>query len=184
MEALHEVVKAGKARYIGASSMYAWQFLKYQRAAELNGWTKFVSMQNQVNLVYREEEREMLPLCRNDGIAVIPWGPQAAGKLTRPWGTSTERSTTDLSNRTMYGEMPANDQEVVSAVEKVAEDRSIPMSHVALAWLLHKPGITAPIVGVSKLAQLQEAIGSIDVTLSADEIAALEAPYRPRAVAF
>jgi aryl-alcohol dehydrogenase-like predicted oxidoreductase len=184
MEALHDVVKAGKARYIGASSMRAWQFLKYQHAADKHGWTKFVSMQNQVNLVYREEEREMLDLCRHDGIGVIPWGPQAAGKLTRPWGTSTERSTTDLSNKTMYEVVSANDKEIVATVERIAKNRRLPMSQVALAWLLHKPGITAPIVGVSKLEQLQEAIGSIDVTLGQDEIAALEAPYRPRASSF
>lgn len=180
MEALHDVVKAGKARYIGASSMFAWQFLKYQNAAEKNGWTKFVSMQNQVNLTYREEEREMLPLCENDGIGVIPWSPLAGGKVTRPWGSKTDRSTTDMFNKSMYDETEANDHEVVNAVEKVAKARGASMAEVAMAWVLQKSAVTAPIVGVSKLAHVTDAITSVEIKLSAEEVAALEAPYRTR----
>ncbi len=182
MEALHDVVKAGKARYIGASSMYAYQFLKYQQAAERNGWTKFVSMQNQVSLVYREEEREMLPLCREDGIGVIPWSPLGGGKLTRPWGTKTDRSTTDRYNKSMYDDPEGNDEAIVGAVEKVAKDRGVPMAQVAMAWLLAKPGITAPIVGVSKLGHVEDALKSLELKLTDDEIAALEAPYRDRSI--
>jgi len=180
MEALHDVVKAGKARYIGASSMWAWQFLKYQHAAEANGWTKFVSMQNQVNLVYREEEREMLPLCANDGIAVIPWSPLAGGKVTRPWGTKTDRSTTDMFNKSMYEEDLANDKGVVSAVEEVAKARGVSMAEVAMAWLLQKSEITSPILGVSKLSHVEDAVKSLDLHLTAEEVSALEAPYRTR----
>jgi aryl-alcohol dehydrogenase-like predicted oxidoreductase len=182
MEALHDVVKAGKARYIGASSMYAWQFAKAQHAAETNGWTRFVSMQNQVSLVYREEEREMLPLCRDQGIGVIPWSPLGAGKLTRPWGEKTKRSTTDFFAKSMYDNEDGNAREVVGAVGAVADARGIPYAQVALAWLLQKDGITAPIVGASALSHLEDALGALDVTLTADEIASLEAPYRPQAV--
>ncbi len=181
MEALHDVVKAGKARYIGASSMFAWQFAKLQHAAEQNGWTKFVSMQNQVSLSYREEEREMLPLCRDSGVGVIPWSPLAAGKLTRPWGESgSQRAKTDLWAKEMYkneGSKP-----VVDALEAVAKAKGLPMAQVAMAWLLQKPGITAPIVGVSKMGHLDDAIAALGVTLSEDEVKALEAPYRPIAV--
>lgn len=178
MEALHDVVKAGKARYIGASSMYAWEFLKYQRAAERNGWTQFVSMQNYVSLVYREEEREMLPLCIDEGIGVIPWSPLAAGKLTRPWGGETVRSTGDVFAKDMYDEDDNNDRAIIAEVQALAERRGVSMAQIALAWHLHKPGITAPILGVSRLAHLDEALGALEVKLSADEIAALEAPYR------
>jgi aryl-alcohol dehydrogenase-like predicted oxidoreductase len=180
MEALHDVVKVGKARYIGASSMWAWQFLKYQNAAEKNGWTKFVSMQNQVNLVYREEEREMLPLCANDGIGVMPWAPLAGGKVTRPWGTRTDRSTTDMFNKSMYEEELANDRGVVEAVEKVAQDRGVSMAEVAMAWVLQKPEVTSPIVGVSRVSHVTDAIRALNLKLSDDEIKALEAPYRTR----
>jgi 1-deoxyxylulose-5-phosphate synthase len=182
MEALHDVVKAGKARYIGASSMWAWQFAKYQNAAEKNGWTKFVSMQNQVSLVYREEEREMLPLCRADGIGVIPWSPLGGGKLTRPWGAKTPRSTTDMYNKVMYEDDAANDREIVAAVERVAAARGVSMAVIAMAWLLQKDGITAPIIGVSKLGHVEDAIAAVDLLLRADEIAMLEAPYRTRPV--
>lgn len=178
MEALHDVVKAGKARYIGASSMYAWEFLKYQRAAERNGWTKFVSMQNYVSLVYREEEREMLPLCIDEGIGVIPWSPLASGKLTRPWGGETVRSTGDIFAKEMYDEDDNNDRAIIAAVQALAERRGVSMAQVALAWHFHKPGITAPILGVSRLAHLDEALGALEVGLSGEEIAGLEAPYR------
>jgi aryl-alcohol dehydrogenase-like predicted oxidoreductase len=181
MEALNDVVRAGKARYIGASSMWAWQFAKLQHAAELNGWTKFVSMQNQVSLVYREEEREMLPLCRDQGIATLPWSPLGGGKLTRPWGTETKRATTDRYNKTMYEK--AGDQEIVAAVEAVAKARGTSMAQIAMAWVLQKPEVTSPIVGVSKMSHLEDAIASDELVLSADEIKALEAPYKPQHVA-
>ena len=182
MEALHEVVKAGKARYIGASSMWTWQFLTYQHVAECNGWTRFVSMQNQVSLGYREEEREMLPLCRHDGIAVLPWSPLGGGKLT-PWGTTgSKRVATDRWNKSMYDDPESNDRAVVDALEQVSAARGLPMAQVAMAWLLAKPEVTAPIVGVSRMSHLDDAIAAVDATLSAEEIAALEAPYRPRAV--
>lgn len=180
MAALNDVVRAGKARYIGASSMWVWQFLKYQRAAETNGWAKFVSMQNQVNLVYREEEREMLPLCAHDGIAVIPWSPLGAGKLARHWGERTERSTTDLFNKAMYQDERANDRQIVEAVARIAGQRGVPMARIAMAWVLQKPEITAPIVGASRLAHIEDAIAALDIILSAEEIEALEAPYRTR----
>ena len=183
MEALHDIVKAGKARYIGASSMWAWQFAKYQHAAEMNGWTPFVSMQNQVSLTYREEEREMLPLCENDGIAVLPWSPLGGGKLTRPWGTTgSKRVETDRWNKTMYDDPDSNDRAVVDALESVSKARGLPMAQVAMAWLLSKDVITSPIVGVSKMQHLEDAIAAVDVELSEDEIATLEAPYQPRAV--
>lgn len=182
MEALHDVVKAGKARYIGASSMYAWQFLKYQHTAEANGWTKFVSMQNQVSLIYREEEREMLPLCRADGVGVIPWSPLGSGKLTRPWGTKTDRSTTDMFHKTMYERNEANDKEIVAAVEQVSKVRNVSMAEVAMAWVLQKDGITAPIVGASKLSHVKAALKAVGLKLVDDEIAAIESPYRPRTV--
>jgi len=182
MEALHDVVRAGKARYIGASSMWAWQFTKLQHAAEANGWTKFVSMQNQVSLTYREEEREMIPLCIDQGIALLPWSPLGGGKLTRPWGTQTKRATTDRYNKTMYEQTQGNAPGVVAAVEAVAKARGVPMAQVAMAWVLQKPGITAPIVGASKLSHVQDAVAAEALTLSADEIAQLEAPYQPMAV--
>ena len=147
MEALHDVVKAGKARYIGASSMYAWQFAKAQHVAEANGWTKFVSMQNHYNLIYREEEREMLPLCRDQGVGVIPWSPLARGRLTRDWDTSTARSETDEFGQNLY--LP-EDQQVHEQVAEVARARGIPRAQVAMAWILGRPGVTAPIVGVTK----------------------------------
>jgi aryl-alcohol dehydrogenase-like predicted oxidoreductase len=181
MEALNDIVRAGKARYIGASSMWAWQFAKLQHAAQNNGWTSFVSMQDQVSLIYREEEREMLPLCRDQGIAVLPWSPLGGGKLTRPWGTETKRATTDRYNKTMYEK--TGDRQIVEAVEAVAKARNASMAQVAMAWLLHRPGITSPIVGVSKINHLEDAIASVDFELTADEIAKLEAPYQPLHVA-
>jgi aryl-alcohol dehydrogenase-like predicted oxidoreductase len=184
MEALHDVVKAGKARYIGASSMHAWEFAKAQSVADRNGWTRFVSMQNLVNLMYREEEREMLPLCADQGIGVIPWSPQARGRLTRDWDYKSVRMETDEA----YGRMFKNateeaDKRVVARVAEVAKARGIPRAQIALAWLLHKPVITAPIVGATKLEHLDDALGSLEVRLSSEEIAALEEPYVPHPVA-
>lgn len=182
MEALNDVVRAGKARYIGASSMWAWQFAKLQHAAASNGWTKFVSMQNQVSLTYREEEREMIPLCIDQGVALLPWSPLGGGKLTRPWGTQTKRATTDRYNKTMYEQEEGNARAVVEAVEAVAKARGVPMAQIAMAWVLQKPGVTSPIVGASKLSHIEDAIAAEALTLSADEIAQLEAPYQPMLV--
>ncbi len=183
MEALHDIVRAGKARYIGASSMWAWQFAKLQHAAESNGWTKFVSMQNQVSLTYREEEREMIPLCLDQGVALLPWSPLGGGKLTRPWGTKTKRATTDRYNKTMYEQTEGNARAVVEAVEAVAKARGVPMAQIAMAWVLQKPGVTSPIVGASKLSHVEDAIAAEALTLNAEEIAQLEAPYQPLTVA-
>ena len=182
MEALNDVVRAGKARYLGASSMFAWQFSKLQHAAELNGWTKFVSMQDQISLTYREEEREMLPLCRADGIGVLPWSPLGGGRLTRPWGEQTKRNTTDRYNKTMYADPNSNDHEVVNALEALSKSRGVSMAQLAMAWVLQKEGVTSPIVGASKLSHVEDAIASVEVKLSADEVKALEAPYKSRTV--
>ena len=182
LEALSDIVKAGKARYIGASSMYAWQFQKALLLSERNGWARFVSMQNHLNLIYREEEREMLPLCRDAGIGVIPWSPLARGRLTRPWGEMTERSGSDRFGSMLYARTEESDRQVVEAVATVAAARGAPMAQVALAWVLAKPEVTAPIIGVTKLAQLEDALAALDLTLSADELSALEAPYVPHPV--
>lgn len=183
MEALDAIVRAGKARYIGASSMYAWQFHKALNLSREHGWARFVSMQNHVNLLYREEEREMLPLCRDQGIGVIPWSPLARGILTRPWGSETARSQGDRVLANLYTATAESDRAIVSAVERIAASRGLAMAQVALAWLLARPGITAPIVGVSRMAQLEDALAALDVALSADELAELEAPYVPHLVA-
>jgi aryl-alcohol dehydrogenase-like predicted oxidoreductase len=183
LEALSDIVRAGKARYIGASSMFAWQFQKALDLSRAHGWARFVSMQNHVNLIYREEEREMLPLCREEGIGVIPWSPLARGVLTRPWGGETARSDTDKIQANLYGATGEADRRVVEAVQKIARERGVPMAQVALAWVLAKPGVTSPIVGVSKMAQLNDALGALEVKLTDEEIAALEAPYVPHAVA-
>jgi 1-deoxyxylulose-5-phosphate synthase len=180
MEALHDVVKAGKARYIGASSMYAWQFAKAQHVAEVNGWTKFVSMQNHYNLIYREEEREMLPLCRDQGVGVIPWSPLARGRLTRDWDTSTARSETDPFGQNLY---MTEDQQVTEQVAEVARARGIPRAQVALAWILGRPGITAPIVGVTKPSHLDDAVAALSVELTKQETEQLEKPYVPHRIA-
>jgi aryl-alcohol dehydrogenase (NADP+) len=180
MEALHDVVKAGKARYIGASSMYAWQFAKAQHVAEVNGWTKFVSMQNHYNLIYREEEREMLPLCLDQGVGVIPWSPLARGRLTRDWDTTTARSETDEFGQNLY--LP-EDQQVHEQVAEVASARGIPRAQVAMAWLLGRPGVTAPIVGVTKAAHLDDAVAALDVELTQQETEQLEKPYVPHRIA-
>jgi aryl-alcohol dehydrogenase-like predicted oxidoreductase len=183
LEALHDVVKAGKARYIGASSMHAWQFMKALQLAERHGWTRFVSMQNHLNLLYREEEREMLPLCREEGIGVIPWSPLARGRLTRDWGATSTRSETDNVLQRLYAATEAADRAVVEAVGRVATGRGLPRAQIALAWLLHKPEITAPIIGATRPEHLDDAVAALELTLSADEIATLEAPYVPHTVA-
>jgi len=180
MEALHDVVKAGKARYIGASSMYAWQFAKAQHVAGANGWTKFVSMQNHYNLIYREEEREMLPLCLDQGVGVIPWSPLARGRLTRDWDTTTARSETDEFGQNLY--LP-EDQQVHEQVAEVASARGIPRAQVAMAWLLGRPGVTAPIVGVTRASHLDDAVAALDVELTRQETEQLEKPYVPHRIA-
>jgi aryl-alcohol dehydrogenase (NADP+) len=179
LEALHDVVKAGKARYIGASSMPAWRFALALQTSRQNGWTRFVSMQNHLNLLYREEEREMLPLCADQGIAVIPWSPLARGRLARPWDEATARSETDAFGKTLYVE---GDRAVVDAVGVIAERRGVPRAQVALAWQAQKPEVTAPIIGASKPGHLSDAVAALALTLSDEEIAALEAPYVPHRV--
>ncbi|RMP20088.1 Aldo/keto reductase [Pseudomonas coronafaciens pv. atropurpurea] len=182
MEALHDVVKAGKARYIGASSMYAWQFAKAQQVALANGWSRFVSMQNYLNLVYREEEREMIPLCLDQGVGLMPWSPMARGRLTRPHGQQTERTRTDISGQSFYEATEQEDGRVIDEVEKLAGERGVPMAQIALAWVLAKRGVSAPIVGASKASQLDDAIAALDLVLSDEDISQLEAPYVPHAV--
>ncbi|MCE3030405.1 aldo/keto reductase [Streptomyces sp. CMSTAAHL-2] len=179
MEALHDVVKAGKARYIGASSMYAWEFSKAQYTAERHGWTKFVSMQDHYNLLYREEEREMLPLCVDQGVGVLPWSPLARGRLTRDWGTVTERSEHDVFGGKLYQE---GDRAIVEAVTRIAGERGVSRAQVALAWLLHQSPVTAPIVGAGKPRHLEDAVAAVELTLSDKEIEVLERPYTPRAI--
>src|SRR5690348_6313344 len=182
LEALHDIVKAGKARYIGASSMHAWQFARALGISERHGWTRFVSMQNLVNLLYREEEREMLPLCAAEGIGVIPWSPQARGRLTRDWDYTSIRTETDDAHQRLFEKSAEQDRKVIDRVAAVAAARGIPRAQVALAWLLSKPVITAPIVGATKLHHLDDALASVNVKLSADEITSLEEPYVPHAV--
>jgi aryl-alcohol dehydrogenase-like predicted oxidoreductase len=183
LEALHDAVKAGKVRYIGASSMYAWQFAKALYLSRLNGWSRFVSMQNHLNLLYREEEREMLGLCQSEGIAVIPWSPLARGRLTRPWqGETTKRVETDFFGNKMYAQTEEADRKVVDALGQLSEQRGIPRAQLALAWLLSKSVVTAPIVGASKPHHLDDAVAALNVKLTPEEIAALEAPYIPHPV--
>ncbi|HEV2485268.1 MAG TPA: aldo/keto reductase [Terracidiphilus sp.] len=183
IEALHDAVKAGKVRYIGASSMYAWQFAKALYLSRLNGWTRFVSMQNHYNLLYREEEREMIGLCRSEGIAVIPWSPLARGRLARPWQSeATKRVETDFFGNKMYAQTEEADRKVVDALGQLSEQRGVPRAQLALAWLLSRPGVTSPIVGASKANHLEDAVAALNVKLSTDEIAALEAPYIPHPV--
>ena len=183
LEALHDVVKAGKARYIGASSMHAWQFAKMLYTADRNGWTRLVTMQNHLNLLYREEEREMLPLCADQGIGVIPWSPMARGRLARPWGEVTARAETDGFGKTLYSETEAANRQINEAVAAIAQARGVKMAQVALAWVLHKEPVAAPIVGATKIGHVEDAVGAVDIELTAEEIKALEAPYRPTAVA-
>jgi len=180
MEALHDLVRAGKVRYIGASSMYAWQFAKLQHTADLHGWTRFVSMQDQYNLLMREEEREMHPLCLDEGVGVIPWSPLARGRLTREWGAETPRTASDDFGNTLYHQQEESDRAIIDAVGAIAAERGVSRAQVALAWVLSKPAISAPIIGATKPHHLDEAIAAVDLELTDDEIARLEAPYAPR----
>lgn len=184
IEALHDAVKSGKARYVGASSMYAWQFAKALYLADLRGWTRFVSMQNHYNLLYREEEREMNPLCAAEGIGVLPWSPLARGRLTRPWQerSSTERAGSDEVTKALYTRNEAVDRAVADRLGEVANERGLPRAQVALAWLLHKPAVTAPIVGATKPHHLEDAVSALSIKLSAEEMARLEEPYLPHPV--
>lgn len=178
LEALNDVVRAGKARYIGASSMAAWQFLKLLMTSDRHGWARFVSMQDQLNLIEREEEREMLPLCVDQGIGVIPWSPLARGRLARPWGESSARMETDAVGKTLYLRDELANRAINAVVAEIAAARGVKMAQVALAWVLQKQPVSAPIVGVTRLEQLTEAVETLDLVLSADEVARLEAPYR------
>ncbi|SEP57490.1 MULTISPECIES: aldo/keto reductase [Pseudomonas] len=182
MEALHDVVKAGKALHIGASSMYAWQFAKALHVADRNGWTRFVTMQNYVNLLYREEEREMLPLCRDEGIGVIPWSPMARGRLTRDWDTSSARVESDEFGKSLYANTADADRRVVERVAEIANERGVPRAQVALAWVVQKTGISAPIIGASKPQHLEDAVAALSLNLTTEEIARLEEPYVPHGV--
>ena len=182
METLHDVVKSGKTRYIGASSMHAWQFAKAQQVAERHGWTRFVSMQPELNLLYREEEREMLPLCRDQGVGVIPWSPLARGRLARPWGAHTLRIETDTFGAKLFDRTEVNDRQVAQALTAVAEVRRATRAQVALAWLLAQPGVTAPIIGASKPAHFDDAAVALTLELGTQELAQLEAPYQPHPV--
>ena len=183
LEALHDMVKSGKVRYIGASSMHAWQFAKALYVSEMRGWARFVSMQNHYNLIYREEEREMMGLCRAENIAVLPWSPLARGRLTRPWKSEqTKRVETDVFGNAMYAKTEAADEQVVDAVGKVAEQRGISRAQVAMAWLLSRPGVTSPIVGATKPHHLEDAVAALDVNLTAEEAGILETPYVPHPV--
>jgi aryl-alcohol dehydrogenase-like predicted oxidoreductase len=185
MQVLHEVVRSGKARYIGASSMYAWQFAKAQAVAERNGWTRFVSMQNHYNLIYREEEREMIPQCLDQGVAVMPWSPLARGRLAGNRGPEGERLTrraeTDSFGDSLYPS-PELDQPVIDRVNELAAERDVPAARIALAWILQKPGVTAPIVGATKVGHLEDALAAEQLELSGDEIRRLEEPYVPHAI--
>ncbi len=182
LEALHDVVKSGKARYIGASSMYSWQFAQALYLADAHHWTRFVSMQNHYNLLYREEEREMLGFCADQGIGVIPWSPLARGKLTREWDGTTARTETDQFGKTLYKTTEDADRKVVESVAALAEARGIPRAQIALAWMLHKSVVTSPIIGATKPHHLEDAVAALSVTLSAEEIASLEEPYVPHPV--
>jgi aryl-alcohol dehydrogenase-like predicted oxidoreductase len=179
LDALNDVVRAGKVRYIGASSMWAWQFAKALHTSERNGWSRFVTMQNHYNLLYREEEREMLPLCADQCVGVIPWSPLARGKLTRDWDATTTRSETDEFGRTLYTD---SDREIVETVAGIATARGVPRARIALAWLLARPTVTAPIIGATKLEHISDAVAAVGITLGEDEIAQLEKPYTPHRV--
>ncbi len=184
LEALNDVVRSGKARYIGASSMFAWQFAQALEISRRNGWARFVSMQNFVNLIYREEEREMLPLCKAEGIGVIPWSPLARGRLARPWNAdATNRSEKDRFGAHLYAKVSEGDRDVIDEVGKIATRHNVPRAQVALAWLLGKPEITAPIVGATRPEHLKDAVAALDVKLTEDDVKALEAPYVPHPVA-
>ncbi len=180
LEALHDVVQSGKARYLGASSMHSWQFAKALYLADLHGWTRFISMQNHYNLLYREEEREMIPFCLDQGVGVIPWSPLARGRVARPWDEKTARSETDEFGQMLYNE---GDKPIVDIVGEIATERGIARAQVGLAWMLSRPGVTAPIVGATKPHHLDDAVAAVDVTLTQAEIERLEAPYKPHAIA-
>jgi 1-deoxyxylulose-5-phosphate synthase len=182
MEALHDVVQAGKARYIGASAMYAWQFLKALHVAETNGWTRFVSMQNHYNLIYREEEREMMPLCKAEGIGVIPYSPLAAGRLMRDSGEKTHRSETDQAQKSKYDAYADADRPIVERVAAIAEQRGVPRVHVALAWMLQKEPVTSPIIGATSITHLEDDVAALSFKLTPEEVASLEEPYVPHRV--
>jgi 1-deoxyxylulose-5-phosphate synthase len=182
LEALHDVVKAGKARYIGASSMFAWQFSKALYVARQNNWTRFVSMQNHYNLIYREEEREMMPLCEAEGIAVLPWSPLARGRLTRAWNEATTRTASDEFGKTLYTSMEESDRQVIERIGQIAEGRGLPRAQIALAWMLQKTFMTAPIIGASKPQHLEDAAAAVSVKLTSEEISSLEEPYAPHPV--
>jgi len=182
MEALHDLVKSGKVRYIGASSMEAWRFAKMQHTAELNGWTRFITMQPQYNLLYREEEREMLPLCYQEGVAVIPWSPLARGRLTRPWGETTARLVSDEVGKNLYDDTEASDALIAERLAGIADDIGATRAQVALAWLLSKRGVAAPIVGTSREEQLDELLSAVDLSLTPEQIAELETPYQQHPV--
>jgi len=182
LEALHDVVKAGKARYLGASSMFAWQFSKALHLAKENRWTRFATMQNYYNLLYREEERDMLPLCADAGVGVMPWSPLARGRLTRPWDAQTERTRTDTYGSTLYTHSVESDRRTVLEVAALAKARGVPNAQVALAWLLHKPVVSAPIIGASKPEHIDDAVAALSLTLTDSEIQQLEAPYVPHPV--
>jgi aryl-alcohol dehydrogenase-like predicted oxidoreductase len=184
LDALNDVVRAGKARYIGASSMFAWQFAQALEISRRNGWARFVSMQNFVNLIYREEEREMLPLCKAAGIGVIPWSPLARGRLARPWNAeATNRSAKDAFGARIYAQVAEGDRQIIDTVGQIAARRNVPRARVALAWLLQKQQITAPIIGATKPEHLTDAVAALDVRLSEEDVQALEAPYAPHPVA-
>ncbi|MDB5584258.1 MAG: aldo/keto reductase [Bradyrhizobium sp.] len=182
LEALHDIVKAGKVRYIGASNLFAWQFAKALYLADQHGWTRFVSMQNHVNLLYREEEREMLPLCADQQVAVLPWSPLARGRLTRAWDESSERQDTDLTGHSLYAQSADGDRRVVEQVAAIAKARGVSQAQIALAWVARKSGVTAPVVGASKPHHLTDAIAALSLALTREESAALEAPYVPHRI--
>ncbi|MEK4064346.1 MULTISPECIES: aldo/keto reductase [Paenibacillus] len=179
MEALHDLIKAGKVRYIGASSMLAWQFAKAQHVAERNGWTRFVSMENRLNLLYREEEREMLPLCKDEGVGVTPYLPMAAGRLTRDWNEQTSRSEKDQVAKVLFARTEEADRKVAERVAEVARNRGLPRAQIALAWVLQKEEVTAPIIGSTKISHLEDAVSALSVKLTPEEITSLEELYVP-----
>ncbi|MFE5703468.1 aldo/keto reductase [Rhodococcus koreensis] len=183
LEALHDLVRSGKVRYIGASSMFAWELAKALFTADLHGWTRFVSMQDHYNLLQREEEREMHPLCRDQGLGVLPWSPLARGRLARPWGQETDRLRSDVFGSNLYTTTEESDHEIVDAVGRVADQHGVPRATVSTAWLLRQPAVTAPIIGVTKTSQLDAAVTALDLDLSDEDAALLEAPYTPRAIA-
>lgn len=183
LETLNDLVRAGKVRYIGASSMHAWQFTKAVYTSRLHGWSEFVSMQDHLNLLHREEEREMLPLCIDQGIAVVPWSPMARGRLTRDWDDVSERAKTDTFGSTLYTQAVDSDRRIVEEVTRIAKARGVPRAQVALAWVAQKRGVTAPIIGASKPGHLADAVAALSLDLSGDEIKALESPYVPHNIA-